>query len=655
MPDLRLDRLTANTLRGLSMDAVQAANSGHPGMPMGMADVAAVLWTRFLRYDPSAPGWFDRDRFILSAGHGSALLYSALHLSGQAFTLDDLRNFRQWGSPAAGHPELGEAPGIEMTTGPLGQGFATGVGFAIAEAALRARFGEALCSHWTYAIVSDGDLMEGISSEAASLAGHLGLGRLIYLWDDNKITIDGRTDITFTEDVQARFRAFGWHVQAVDGHDMEAVAAAVEAARDVTDRPSIIACRTIIGFGSPNKADRSAAHGAPLGEAEVRLAKQALGLDPDQRFAVPAEVLGHVRAADAERRVLREAWEARLSAHDQRAAFEAALRPAPDLSAVAWPAWSAGAQVATRKAGEAAIGAIAAAYPGLIGGSADLAESNGSHIKGGGTFQIGDRLGRNIAFGIREHAMAAACNGISLHGGLRPFCATFLVFHDYHRPSVRLSSLMHQPVIYVYTHDSIWVGEDGPTHQPIEHLQAMRLIPNLDVIRPADAAETVEAWRLALERADGPTALVLTRQNLPVIDRAAHPAAAEIGRGGYVLSDPAGARVTLIASGSEVALAVEAAAALAAEGGEGKILARVVNMACMERFDRQDDGYRAAVLGGLPRVSVEAGRTIGWQRYGVDRAVGIDRFGASAPGKVVAEKLGMSVAGVVAAVRALGI
>jgi len=641
------EQLFAHTIRGLSMDAVQAANSGHPGMPLGMADVAAVLWSRFLKYDPSAPAWADRDRFVLSAGHGSMLLYSVLHLTGQALSLDDLKRFRQWGSPTAGHPEYGEAPGIENTSGPLGAGFSMAVGMALAESHLRARFGEGLVNHWTYGICSDGDLMEGVASEAASLAGHLKLGRLVFLYDDNGITIDGKTDITFTEDVGARFEAYGWHVQTVDGHDREAIAAAISAARDVIDRPSLIRCKTTIGYGSPNKAGKSSSHGAPLGVDEVKLTKAALGLDPEQSFVVPDAVLTHVRGADPSRKTLRLAWERRLAASSDRAAFEAGLSGTLDLAAVKWPEHAPGPGIATRKASELALNAAAAALPSLVGGSADLAESNLTHVKGAGEYQAAHPAGRNIAFGIREHAMAAVCNGISLHGGLRPYCATFLIFHDYHRPQVRLSALMHQPVVYVYTHDSVWLGEDGPTHQPVETLQALRLIPRMWTIRPADANETNEAWRVALARTDAPVALALTRQNLPTLDRTRYPAASSVAQGAYVLVENPAARVTLIGSGSEVHLALAAADALAARG----VAARVVNMACCELFDTQSVAYRRSVLGSVPRVSVEAGTTRGWERYvGLDGAsVGIDRFGASAPGKVVAEKLGMTVDAVVAA------
>lgn len=660
-----LDRLTANTLRGLSMDAIQAANSGHPGMPLGMADAATVLFTRFIRYDPTAPHWFDRDRFVLSAGHGSMLLYAMLHLTGtgigggshadEPIGLDDIKQFRQWGSRCAGHPEFGEAPGIETTTGPLGQGFCNGVGMAIAEANLRARFGSEQVDHWTYAIVSDGDLMEGVCAEAASLAGHLGLSRLVYLWDDNGITIDGTTEVAFTEDVLARFAAYGWHVQRVDGHDMEAIATAVIAAR-ASDKPSLIACKTVIGFGSPNKSGKSASHGAPLGVDEVKLTKTALGLDPEQSFVVPAEAVAYVRQRDSARTAERKAWEARVHAAAD-AGFTRILTNATtgalEIGNIVWPEYAIGLKTSTRKASHAALQVICTAVPEVIGGSADLAESNLTHMKATGAFQRSTPEGRNIGFGIREHAMAAICNGISLHGGLRPFNATFLIFHDYHRPSVRLAGLMHQPVLYVYTHDSIWVGEDGPTHQPTETLQALRLIPNLETFRPCDANEANDVWREALLRTDGPVAMAFSRQDLPVIDRsnggATVAGSSGVHHGGYVLVEAANAAVTLIASGSEVSLAMEAREVLIAQG----IVTRLVNMVSCERFDKQDRAYRLATLGSAPRVSIEAGSTRGWERYvGLEGAsVGIDRFGASAPGKIVAEKLGMSVANIVATVK----
>ena len=655
-----LSQLAANTIRGLSMDGVQAANSGHPGMPLGMADVATVLWSEFIQYDPADPTWFDRDRFVLSGGHGSMLLYSVLFLTGQGsddsaapdvarqLSIDDLRNFRQWGSRTAGHPEFGYAPGIETTTGPLGQGIANAVGMAISEAHLRARFGDDLVNHRTYVTCGDGDLMEGVAAEAASLAGHLALGRLTLLWDDNGITIDGSTKLSFTEDVPAKFAAMGWHVQRVDGHDQRAITNALRAAQAVEDKPSLIACKTTIGFGSPNKAGKSSAHGAPLGVDEIKLTKAKLGLDPEQSFAAPAEAVAFFRSRDGELAAKNAAWKARVASSPRGAELRAAIGGKLDTTLVQWPVHLPGSQLATRKASEAAIQTIAAALPNVIGGSADLAESNLTHIKGVHEFSVEHRDGRNLAFGIREHAMAAICNGISLHGGLRPFCATFLIFHDYQRPSFRLSALMHQPVIYVYTHDSVWLGEDGPTHQPTETLQAIRLIPNGWVIRPGDANEANVAWAMALERTDGPVALSLTRQNLLTLDRSVYPPAESIRRGGYTLVEAADATISLVATGSEVGLALDAARVLAADG----IVARVVNMACTALFDKQDAAYRKAVLGPVPRLSIEAGATTGWQKY-ADAHVGIDRFGASAPGKLVAEKLGINVPNVVAMAKAL--
>ena len=640
----------AHIVRGLAIDAVQKANSGHPGMPMGMADVATVLWSRFVKYAPKDPLWPDRDRVVLSGGHGSSLLYAMMVLTGQGveghrhlspMTLDDLRQFRQWGSRTPGHPELGEAPGVECTTGPLGQGIAMAVGMAIGEAHLRARFGSALVDHRTWVMCGDGDLMEGISTEAASLAGHLGLDRITLLYDDNGITIDGSTEMAFTEDTSRKFEALGWHVLDVDGHDHLAVAGALSAARDEQHRPTLIRCRTTIGFGSPNKAGKAAAHGAPLGPDEVKLAKLKLGLDPDVAFQTDDTAFSLFRRADEARRDLHAAWSARVEASVDRTAFLQAMSGRIDTAAVAWPAHIAGTRLATRKASQAAIQAIAAAVPSFLGGSADLAESNLTHIKGSGEIQKGRYEGRNIAFGIREHAMAGISNGLALHGGLRPFCATFLIFHDYHRPSFRLSALMGQPVVYVYTHDSVWVGEDGPTHQPTETLASIRLVPNAWLIRPADAAEANVAWAMALERNDGPVALAFTRQELLTLDRTVFPPADSIRRGGYVLRESTAAKVTFVATGSEVGLALEAAQVLASGGIE----ARVVNLACTAIFDTQPADYRRSVLGSLPRVSVEAGATVGWERYVGDggRCIGIDRFGASAPGKTVSEKLGLNV------------
>ena len=635
------------------MDAVQRANSGHPGMPMGMADVATVLWTRYLKYDASAPDWPDRDRFILSAGHGSMLLYSLLYLSGTSLTLDDLKNFRQLHSPTAGHPEYGEAPMIETTTGPLGQGFANGVGMAIAQKFLQARFGTDLCDHRIYTLAGDGCLMEGVCYEAASLAGHLRLGNLICLYDDNEITIDGPTQLSWGEDRVMRFEAMGWHVQVIDGHDTDQIAEAIEAAQGEV-RPSLICCRTIIGCGAPNLQGSAKTHGAPLGAEEIRLAKSGLGMNPDVDFAVPEEALSAFRARDGVRRAEREAWEARLEASDKRDELGQWL--ASDMSdwlaQVNWPKFDAGSKVATRAASGKAIAAIAEAVPSFVGGSADLAGSNKTLIPDGGDIVADDFGLRNLHFGIREHAMASVCNGMALHGGVAPYCATFLVFHDYMRPAVRLSALMKQPVIYVYTHDSVFVGEDGPTHQPIEHLMAMRSIPGLTVLRPCDAVETVEAWKLALKRRDGPTALVLTRQGLPTVDRDNGPHASLVERGGYVLSDADNPQVILIASGSEVSVAVEAQEQLSAEG----IAARVVNLASWSLFDAQDAAWKASVLpAGVPRVSVEAGRTQGWEKYvGLEGAmVGLDRFGMSAPGAQVAAHLGLTADRVASAAKSV--
>ncbi len=637
--DAELHRRCANTIKGLAMDAVQAADSGHPGMPMGMADAAVVLFTRFLRFDPSAPGWPDRDRFVLSAGHGSMLLYSLLHLAGYDVTLDDLKAFRQWHSKTPGHPEVGETPGVETTTGPLGQGVGNVVGMAMAERWLRETYGAELCDHRVFGICSDGDLMEGVANEAASIAGHLGLGRIVLLYDDNGITIDGSTEITFTEDVLGRFQAMGWHVQRADGHDPDAVAAAIEAAIDTEDRPSLIACRTVIGHGSPSYEGTARTHGAPLGPDEVRATKARIGLDPDASFVVPDDVAAAFRSAASTE--LREAWEARASAQPRGADLQATLRPdwGALVDRIEWPTFQAGSKLATRKASQACLKAAAAVVPSLVGGSADLAGSNGTEIpRGPFTAQQFGSAGV-IHFGVREHAMGAICNGLAL-SGLRPYGATFLAFHDYQRPAVRLSALMKLPVLYIYTHDSVFLGEDGPTHQPVATLLALRALPNVEVWRPADGSETVVAWQESLKRTDGPSSLVLTRQNLPVLEGARVSGAA---RGGYVLADSDGAPdVVLLATGSEVATCVGARDALAARG----VQARVVSLPCRERFWAQPREYRDAVLPpGVPRVSVEAAVTLGWERWiGADGvAIGIDHYGASAPAGVLAEKYGFTV------------
>jgi len=626
-----------NTIKGLAMDGVQAANSGHPGMPMGAADMATVLWTRFLKYDPADPDWPDRDRFILSAGHGSMLLYSLLHLSGYDLSLDELKNFRQWGSKTPGHPEYGHTPGVETTTGPLGQGFANGVGMAIAERFLRENFGAELCDHYIYGICGDGDLMEGVAYEAASIAGHLGLGRLIFLFDDNEITIDGEVGLSHSENVTARLAATGWHVQSVDGHDPSAIATAIEAARAVTDQPSLIACRTVIGQGSPSFEGTSRTHGAPLGPEEVAATKERIGLDPTAFFATPPDVIDAFRAHDGAS--ARAAWQERLAGHPRADAFMAWLRGdgAAVNARVTWPSFEAGSKLATRKASQACLKAIVAEAPWFIGGSADLAGSNGTKI-GLPVFEASSfKDAATIHFGIREHAMGSVCNGLALHGGARPYAATFLMFHDYQRPAVRLSGLMNLPVTWIYTHDSVFLGEDGPTHQPIATLLALRSIPNMEVWRPGDANETVTAWRAALENR-GPTSLILTRQGLPISDQDTGDAV----HGGYVIRDTDGAPdVCLLATGSEVATCIDAAANLADRG----IAARVVSLPCRERFWKQPATYRDSVLPpGIPRVSVEAGVTLGWERWTGENAahVGIDTYGHSAPAAVIAEKLGFT-------------
>ena len=658
-----LDDLCINTIRFLAIDAVEQAKSGHPGMPMGAAPMAYVLWTRHLRHNPRDPKWPNRDRFVLSAGHGSMLLYALLHLTGYDLPMEELQRFRQWGSRTPGHPEYGVTPGVETTTGPLGQGFANAVGMAIAEQYLAAHFnrdGFPLFDHFTYVIASDGDLMEGISHEAASLAGHLGLGKLIVLYDDNDISIDGPTDLTFTEDVGARFEAYGWHVQYVDdGNDLPAIDAAIWQARAETARPSLIIVRTHIGYGSPNKQDTSAAHGAPLGPEEVRLTKRNLGWPEDKAFYVPEEVYRHMRQAVTRGQQWQAEWETLWTRYRERYPAEAAeldrwlSRRLPDGWSEGFPTFSAGKAVATRKASGAVLDVLAARMPELIGGSADLAESNKTHPKGREAFSRDNRRGSYLHFGVREHAMAAICNGLSLHG-LRAYASTFLVFSDYLRPSLRLSALMAQPVIYVFTHDSIGLGEDGPTHQPIEHLASLRAIPHVVVLRPADATETVEAWKVALEREDGPTVLVLTRQNVPVLDRSRLAPAEGVRRGAYVLKEAQGKlQAILLASGSEVHVALAAAEQLEAEG----IGTRVVSMPSWELFKQQEATYRESVLPPevTTRVAVEAGVGQGWEQFvGCrGRIVSLERFGASAPGAVLFEKFGFTPERVAGEVRTL--
>ncbi len=660
----KIDELSINTIKALSADAVEKAKSGHPGMPMGDASMAYVLWTKAMRYNPQNPLWPNRDRFILSAGHGSMLLYSLLHLTGYGISLDDIKNFRQWGSKTPGHPEYNPALGIETTTGPLGQGFATGVGMAMAEKYLRGLFsrpGFPVIDYRIYGIVSDGDMMEGISSEAASLAGHLKLSKLIYLYSDNKITIEGPTSLAFTEDVRRRFLSYGWHVLKVNGYDLKGMEKALKDAKDEKERPSLIIARTHIGHECPGKQDTPEVHGAPLGPEAIRLFKECLCL-PQKDFHIPKEVIAHMRKAASKGLSEEKKW---------KALFERYRRKEPELTRL-WDRLSQGklpegpdgidralprfkpsdGPIATRSASGKALNSIAGLMPELIGGSADLAPSNNTYLKGFPDFSA-KQAGRNIHFGVREHAMAAALNGMALSGMLVPYGGTFLVFLDYMMPPARLAALMKTRVLYILTHDSIGVGEDGPTHQPVEHLTHLRAIPGMTVIRPADANETVEAWKVAL-RTKGPSALILSRQNLPVIDRSHYAPAEGVSRGGYVVSDSKGApELILIGSGSEVHLCLSAAEGLRTKGVD----ARVVNMASMEIFEAQDRAYKESVLppGVKKRLAVEAGATLCWHKYvGLEGAViGMDRFGASAPGKTLFEKFGFTVENIIQKATAL--
>jgi transketolase len=668
--DAALEDRCVDTIRFLAVDAVQKANSGHPGTPMALAPAAHVLFTRHLRYDPGTPAWPDRDRFVLSAGHASMLLYGMLHLTGYDLSLDDLKAFRQWESRTPGHPEHGVVPGAETTTGPLGQGLSNAVGMAIAEAHLAAEFNDVehqVVGHRTYVIAGDGDLMEGVASEAASLAGHLALGSLIVIYDDNHISIDGGTELSFTEDRVQRFEAYGWHVQRVaDGNDREAIDAALLAAEAETARPSLIALRTHIGFGSPNKQDTAGAHGAPLGVDEVKLTKENLGWPLEPAFLVPEEVYAYYReaagraaAAHAEWRGREAAWRAADPGRARRwdDAWARALPEGWEAELPVYPADAKG--VATRVASGEALAALVPAVPSLIGGSADLTPSNNTRVAGMVDFQPGSPEGRYLRFGVREHAMAAVANGLALHGGLRPYVATFFVFTDYLRPAMRLAALMEQPVVYVFTHDSVGLGEDGPTHQPVEHLAALRAIPGLIDLRPADANETMEAWRVALRSQDAPVALMLTRQRVPTIDRERHALATGVVRGGYVLADAPAAggsgvpEIILIASGSEVQLALAAHERLVAEG----VRSRVVDLASWALFSAQDAAYRDSVLppGCRRRLAIEAASSFGWERWvGLDGdTLTLDRFGASAPGDVLFEEFGFTPDNVYARARAL--
>jgi transketolase len=677
----QLSSLCINTIRFLSVDAVEKANSGHPGLPMGAAPMAYVLWTRFLRHNPAHPHWFNRDRFVLSAGHGSALLYSLLHLTGYDLPLEQLKQFRQWGSQCPGHPERGMTPGVETTTGPLGQGFGNSVGLAIAESHLAARYnrpGHEIVNHYTYVLVGDGDLMEGVSSEAASLAGHLKLGKLICLYDDNHITLSASTHITFTEDRARRFEAYGWHTQTVEnGNDLEAIDRALRVAQAEKNRPSLLLVRTHIGYGSPHKEDTFEAHGSPLGKEEVKLTKQAMGWPLDPPFYIPDKVLACFRLALKNGKQAETEWDAAFSEYSK--AFPVLAKEfRQGLDGELPEGWDAGIPVfppdpkgmATRVASGKALNAICRKLPSLIGGSADLDPSTKTALEALGDFdnprdEAGNLqgsagggwsyAGRNLHFGVREHAMGSIANGLAAHGGIIPFTATFLIFSDYMRPPIRLAAMMEQRVIFVFTHDSIGLGEDGSTHQPVEQLASLRAIPNLLVIRPSDANETAVAWRVAIESRDRPVALVLTRQDVPTLDRTHFAAANGLRRGAYILSDAPNGKpdIILIATGSEVSLVIAASQILT----KNKIKVRIVSMPSWELFDAQPRSYRDSVLPPLvnARLAVEAGATQGWRKYVGDEGdvIGVDRFGASAPGPVVMRKYGFSVENMCKRVRAL--
>lgn len=661
-----VEQLSVNALRTLSIDAIEKANSGHPGLPMGAAPMAYTLWTDFMNHNPKNSKWFNRDRFVLSAGHGSALLYSLLHLSGYDVSIEDLKSFRQWGAKTPGHPEVNDTDGVEATTGPLGQGIAMAVGMAMAEAHLAALYNKEdfqVVDHYTYALISDGDIMEGISHEAASLAGHLGLGKLIALYDSNNISLDGELDKAFSENTAERFQAYNWQVLTVkDGNNLEEIRAALKEAKANTEQPTLIEVKTIIGYGSPNKSNSSASHGAPLGEEEVKLTKENYGWDYEP-FHVPQEVY-----ADFEEKIIQngmekeEEWKKLLASYKEAypelaASLEATIQgELPEGWEQSLPVFEPGKDtMATRASSGKVLNAIAKEIPTFFGGSADLASSNKTTMVDGGDFSRNDYAGRNIWFGVREHAMGAMLNGMALHGGLKVFGATFFVFNDYLRPAIRLAALMNQPVTYVFTHDSIAVGEDGPTHEPIEQLASLRAMPGISVIRPADANETAAAWRLAIESKDQPTALVLTRQNVPTLEGTSEKAYEGVKKGAYVISDSEKETpdAILIATGSEVQLAIRAQAALKKEN----IDVQVVSMPSFDRFEAQDETYQKEVLPPhvKSRVAIEMGSTFGWERYVGDhgRILGIDRFGASAKGEKVVEEYGFTVENVVEYVKSV--
>lgn len=658
-----LDKLCVNTIRTLSIDGVQKANSGHPGMPMGMADVAYVLWSKYLKHNPKNPDWIDRDRFILSAGHGSMLLYSLLHLTGYELSMDDIKNFRQWGSKTPGHPEYGHTKGVETTTGPLGQGFGNGVGMAIAERFLAANFNQPdteVINHYTYAIVSDGDLMEGVSQEAASLAGHLKLGKLIYLYDDNEITIDGSTDLAFTEDVLKRFEAYGWHVSRIDGHNHDEIAKAIEAAQKVTDKPSIISCKTKIGFGSPNKEGTAASHGSPLGDDEIALTKKNYGWEYDEPFFVPDEALKHFRKAVENGEKAEKKWHSNCDAFANKYPEKAKELNTwiADLD-LNWeqtlPVYDADEKgMATRKASGDVLKALSEAIPNLLGGSADLSPSNNTQT-GQEPYSADNYAGKYIHYGIREHAMGSIMNGIRIHKGAIPYGGTFLIFSDYCRPTIRLAALSKVPTVFVFTHDSIGLGEDGPTHQPIEQLASLRAIPNHLTLRPADANETAHCWKIALSQTETPSSIALTRQNLPVFERTEGNSAALTEKGAYILfdSEKETPDAILMASGSEVEIIAEAQKKLKEKGVD----ARVVSMPCWELFRQESDAYKATVLppSVTARVAIEAASPFGWKEWVGDRGVviGLDHFGASAPYKEIYENFGLTSENVVNQVLSL--